>query len=177
MEALSGEPKSFREIVEADLRRAARLIIKVQDEIDPQWRIATPTGDWWIATTLPNNDDHGRKVILRALRTFMVWKQALAFTLASELHEPDGIYCAGVSITERLACVARIQRVPRPWTAASFGSVEWLPASYIDPAISSLLPDGPEPLTPKAVAAMTKWFGAQGKFPAVHLPTGEVRGA
>jgi hypothetical protein len=42
------DARSFREMVEADLRRAARLVIKVQDEIDPQLRVATPTGDWAI---------------------------------------------------------------------------------------------------------------------------------
>ena len=34
MERLPHDPKNFRDIVEADLRRAARLVIKVQDEID-----------------------------------------------------------------------------------------------------------------------------------------------
>jgi hypothetical protein len=33
----------FRDIVEADPRRAARLIIKVEDEFGPQWRFATPS--------------------------------------------------------------------------------------------------------------------------------------
>ena len=101
MERLAHEPKNFHDLVEADLRRAARLIIKIQDEIDPQWRIATPSGDWWIATTLPKNDDRGRAVILRVLATFMVWKQALGFTLASELVEPDCVYCCGIGGAER----------------------------------------------------------------------------
>jgi hypothetical protein len=82
MDRLPRDPATFRELVEADLRRAARLIVKVQDELDPQLRIATPEGDYWIAVTLPA-DDYGRRTILRALETFMVWKQAQAFTLAS----------------------------------------------------------------------------------------------
>ena len=53
MERLAREPRNFKECVEADLRRAARLIIKIQDELDPQFRIATPEGDFWIALTLP----------------------------------------------------------------------------------------------------------------------------
>ena len=174
MDHLPQEPKTFREMVEADLRRAARLVIKVQDEIDPQWRIATPSGDWWIATTLPKGDDHGRRTILRALSTFMVWKQALAFTLASELVEPDCVYCCGVSVQEQWASLARITRLPRPWTKANFGAVEWLPASSIDPAIAELLPPAPRPLTPKEVAAMVKWFGKDGRFPAVNMATGEI---
>ena len=47
MERLPHHPRNLRELIEADLRRAARLIIKVQDEID--WyqpkhsRTATPS--------------------------------------------------------------------------------------------------------------------------------------
>ena len=59
MDRLPHDPRNFREMVEADLRRGARLIIKVQDEIDPQFRVATPKGDWAIAVTLPN-DEQGR---------------------------------------------------------------------------------------------------------------------
>src|SRR5262249_30639352 len=44
LDPLPYEPKTLREFVEADLRRAARLIIKVQDEIDPQFRFSTPEG-------------------------------------------------------------------------------------------------------------------------------------
>lgn len=175
MELLPSPPTTFKEIVEADLRRGARLIIKVQDEIDPQFRIATPEGDYWIAATLPA-DDYGRRTVLRALSTFMVWKQAQAFTLASELYEPDCIYSVGVSPAERHACLARVRREPRPWTAASFGAVQWLPTSSIDPVIAGLLPVGPRPLTPKDVAACNSWFGSEGKFPAVHIASDEVRG-
>ncbi len=70
MDRLPYDPKNLRELVEADLRRAARLIIKIQDEIDPQIRIATPEGDYWIAVTLPT-DPYGRKVIFRNLSLFL----------------------------------------------------------------------------------------------------------
>ncbi len=56
MDRLPHDPRNFRELVEADLRRPARLIIKIQDEIDPQFRIATPEVDYWIAVTLPSGD-------------------------------------------------------------------------------------------------------------------------
>ena len=65
MERLPEDPRNFREMTEADLRRAARLVIKVQDEIDPQIRIGTPEGDFHIAITLPP-DDYGRRNVLRA---------------------------------------------------------------------------------------------------------------
>jgi hypothetical protein len=61
MERLPHDPRNFREFVEADLRRAARLVIKIQDEIDPQLRIATPGGDYHLAVMLPS-DPHVRRV-------------------------------------------------------------------------------------------------------------------
>jgi hypothetical protein len=48
MDPLPHEPKTLREFVEADLRRAARLIIKVQDAIDPQFRFSTRESDYHI---------------------------------------------------------------------------------------------------------------------------------
>jgi len=64
------EPQTFKELVEADLRRAARLIIKVQDEIDPQFRIATPEGDYSVAVTLPR-ETRERMMMLRRVTAFM----------------------------------------------------------------------------------------------------------
>jgi hypothetical protein len=156
MERLPYDPKTLGELVEADLRRAARLIIRVQDEIDPQFRIATPEGDYWIAVTLPS-DPYGRKVILRNLALFMAWKQALGFTLASELYEPDSAYCVGFMHKERHACLARR-----------------LPDSSIDPALSDLLPHGAREMTTRDLATVEKWFGSRGKFRGVKMNTGEL---
>jgi hypothetical protein len=155
MEPLNGPLHGFRGIVEADLRRAARLLVKVQDEIDPQLRVATKEGDYWIAATLPL-DDYGRQAMFRRLTTFMAWKQALAFTFAAELKEPDAIYCVGVSPREQFACIVPIRRAPIPWSDASFGDIEWLPAATIDPVITNLLPREPTAMTPKEVSAMIK---------------------
>src|SRR5271166_3178237 len=41
-------------------------------------------------------DPYQHKFILRNLSLFMAWKQALGFTLASELYEPDSVYCAAI---------------------------------------------------------------------------------
>jgi hypothetical protein len=175
MQALSHEPRTFRELVEADLQRAARLIIKVVDEIDWQVRIATPNGDYHLAITMPD-DARERSAMLRRLEAFMDWKRAAAFCLCVEAHEPDAVYAVGISRQERHSCLARIARHPKPWTAANFGTVEWLPDASIDPAIAGLLARTPRPMTPKQVAALDAWFGVSGRFPAVHLPTGAVRG-
>ena len=120
MERLPHDPKNFREIVEADLRRAARLVIKVQDEIDPQFRFATPEGDYHLPVMLPA-DFYGRKVIFRAIALLFAWKQAFGYTLASELHRPDSVLCVGFMGKERYACLSRITRHPKPWTAKNFG--------------------------------------------------------
>ncbi len=173
MDRLRHDPRNLRELVEADLRRAARLIIKIQDEIDPQIRIATPEGDYWIAVTLPV-EPYGRKVIFRNLSLFLAWKQALGFTLASELIEPDAVYCLGVTLKERHACLARMKREPKLWTAKNFGAVEWLPESSIDPMLPDLLPRGAREMTLRDLATLEKWFGAKGKFPAVKMATGEI---
>ncbi len=173
MERLPHTPRSFREIVEADLRRAARLIITIQDEIDPQFRIATPEGDYCLAITFPRDTD-GRKEIFEQLALFMASKQALAFTLASELIAPDCVYCAGIGLKEKYGCIARINREPKPWTAANFGAVEWLPESTIDPIIAGLLPKGARHINTKDLAMLEHWFGATGKFPAVKMETGEI---
>ena len=89
------EPVTFKDLVEADLRRAARLVIKIQDEIDPQFRIATPEGDYWIAVQLPSAENE-RQLIFEQLAIFMAWKRALAFTIACELLTPDCVWCCGI---------------------------------------------------------------------------------
>jgi len=166
-------PATFASLVEADLRRAARLLIKIQDEIDPQIRIATSEGDYWIAVTLPP-DPYGRKMVLRNLSLFMAWKQALGFTLASELYEPDSACCVGLFPKERHACLARIKREPKPWTAKNFGNVEWLTEASIDPVLLDLLPRGAREMTSRDLATLEKWFGTKGKFPAVKIETGQL---
>ena len=105
----------------------------------------------------------------------MAWKQALGFTLASELYQPDSVYCVGFMGKERHACLARITRHPKPWTAKNFGPVEWLPdlARWIR-CSPELLPQGVREMSAKDLATIEKWFGARGKFPAMKIATGEL---
>ena len=175
MDRLPHDPKTLRELTEADLRRGARLIIKVQDELDPQLRMATPEGDYHIAMTLSPNAGERRK-LFAALSVFMVWRRVSGFTFCSELIEPDCVSCVAVSANERAFCLSRIQRRPRPWTASNFGAVEWLSERSIAPEIVALLPQAPRALTPREVADCNGWFGTAGRFPAVHVPSGELRG-
>jgi len=104
----------------------------------------------------------------------MVWKAALAYTLAVEVENPAAVYAIGISRAERVNCIAQFRQQPKPWTSANFGAIRWLPESAIDSALVALFPARPRALTPKKVSALEKWFGRTGKFPAVHLPSGEV---
>jgi hypothetical protein len=163
MAYLPHEPRSFREIVLADLLRAQRLKLRIRDEIDPQFRIASPEGDWWIGMTL--DADLGiRERQMRLVSRFMAWKLSPAFTLASEIISPDAVYCIGVSHHECHAALSRIIREP-----LRFGEVEWLTRAQIDDAYVELLPRGEAMLDAKAVAELEEWFGPEGIFPAVMM--------
>lgn len=172
MDPLPHEPQNFRELVEADLRRAARLIIKIQDEIDWQFRIATPKGDLHLAVTMPAGVE--RDLMLARIGTFMQWKQAIAFIMTVETVLPNGVYAAGLSQSERCNCYARFNHEPRPWTARNFDRVKWLPEKHIDPVIAALLPTSPRAMSPKEVAGLQEWFGREGRFPAVQIESGTL---
>ena len=175
MQPLSHEPRTFRELVEADLRRAARLVIKAQNDIGWQLRMATPHGDYHLAVTMPRDaDDH--QAMRQRIQTFMQWKQAAAFCLAIKTCEPDGVYAVGFSKSEHVCCVAWMRREPKPWTAANFGAVEWLRDASFDVNLAMLLPLVPRAMTPKEIAGLEVWFGVTGRFPAVHVASGEVKG-
>jgi hypothetical protein len=79
-----------------------------------------------------------------------------------------------VTVKERFACLARIRRKPKPWTAKNFGEIEWMPESSIDPTLLGLLPKGARKITAKDIATLEQWFGVKGKFPAVKIETGEL---
>lgn len=172
MTPLAETPTTFRDLVEADLRRAARLIIKAQDEIDWQFRIATPEGDYHLCLTMPAADEE-RNAILGHVAVFMMWKRALAYVLAVETAKPDAVYAVGVSTNEQHNCLSHITRTPRPWTAANFSEVEWLDPKSISPVLMRLLPRVPRPMKPKHIHELQAWFGVDGKFPAVHIDSRE----
>jgi hypothetical protein len=171
MDPLPYNPRTFREAVEADLRRAARILIQVQAKLDPQFRIATPEGDYWLAAPFPN-DKRRRTAMLDRIRRFLAWKHAFAFTVASELVAPDALRCVGIAFREHHACLSFFAREPRPWNRDSFGPVEWLSAQSIGPVIPSLLPHGSLALTNEEIAELQAWFGVRGLYPARHVGTG-----
>ena len=171
------EPRTFREIVLADLYRGQRLVEKVHpDPIDPQFRIATPEGDWALAVTLPD-DARQRARRLQLVSDFMAWKAARAFTITSELHEPDCVYAMGVAMSELHACMSRITRhgggVQGTGPAVDFGAVEWID-EQAGSDIPQLLPRIPRKLDADRLRILRRFFGAQGEFPAVNLETGAI---
>src|SRR5262245_21726878 len=89
-------PASLPEIVRFDLERAQRLVRKVHpDPIDPQFRIATPEGDYWIGITLSEKLKE-RQRRMQMVSDFMAWKLSPGFVMASELHDPDAVMSVGL---------------------------------------------------------------------------------
>lgn len=163
MRYLPHTPRNFREIVLADLLRAQRLILRIGDEIDPQFRIASPEGDWWIGMTL-DRDLTERKRQMALISTFMASKLSPSFTMASELAEPDAVYCVGVSHHECHAVVSLIERQP-----LKFLPEQWLAREQIDPEVLAMLPKGKMSLDTRTLAELEDWFGPDGKFPALRI--------
>ena len=113
MRYLPHPSRSFREVVLADLLRAQRLQIRIEDEIDPQFRIASPEGDWWIAITL-DADRAERKHQMQLVSKFMASKLSPSFTMACELAEPD-------------ACTALVSRI-----ASAMAQCPWSGVTHCD---------------------------------------------
>ena len=160
---LQHTPSTFKEIVMADLLRAQRLKLRIQDEIDPQFRIASPEGDWWIGMTL-EADVAKRAKQMQLVSRFMRWKLSPAFTLASEIVSPDAVYCMGVSHNGCHAALSRILYNP-----IRFREIEWLTRAQIGDEYVGLLPRGEGKLAAKEIAELEEWFGPQGTFPAVKI--------
>jgi hypothetical protein len=163
MHYLPHTPRTFKEIVLADLLRAQRLKLRIEDEIDPQFRIASPDGDYWIGMTL-DADLAKRERQMRLVSRYMAWKLSPAFTLASETISPDAVYCIGVSHRECHAALSRIMRNP-----LRFGEIEWLTRAQIGDEYVGLLPRGKVTLDAKDIAELDEWFGPEGRFPALKI--------
>jgi hypothetical protein len=164
---LPHSPRNFREIVLADFLRAQRLILRIRDQIDPQFRIASHEGDWWIGVTLPE-DLVERKRRMQLVSRFMQWKLSPAFTIASELIEPDAVYCVGVSHQECNGVMAVIER-DNSGMPVDFAPEQWLTHEQIGDEVPSLLPRARTKLDAHAISELETWFGASGKFPAMRI--------
>jgi hypothetical protein len=164
-------PRTLKELVLADLERAQRLIRKVHpDPIDPQFRIASPEGDWWIGITLTENaKERARRLAL--VSDFMAWKLSAGFILASELHEPDAVLSVGIQHNDYWALISLIERTP-----LAFSKPKSVLRENMDPVMLGLLPRGGRTITKARAKELAQWFGPEGKFPAVKIATDEIGG-
>lgn len=156
--------KSLAELTLLDFERAKGLVKKIHpDPIDPQFRLGTPEGDIWLAVTLPP-DVKERLRIFGIVSDFMAMQSAYVFTLASELHEPDSVYCLGCSMQETVGVIGLIRRKP-----FAFAKWQWMHRDHIGDEVPSLLPRGSRSLSSERLIEVDEWFGPTGKFPAVRL--------
>jgi hypothetical protein len=155
-------PRNLRELVVVDLLRAQRLIRRTKAELDPQFRIVTPTGDYWIAMTLAEGDK--RREQLRLLSDLMALLTSAGFIMASEVKEPDALCCVGLTHKEAVGAMCRIERKP-----LNFGQVEWMSAVELGEEIASLLPRGSRTLSAARISEAEAYFGPGGRFPFVKV--------
>lgn len=170
-------PATLDELVLADLECAQRLVRKIHpDPIDPQFRIATPDGDYWIAITLTENaKERARRMAL--VSDFMAFKLSPGFGLATELHEPDSVLSVAVMGENYAALISLIERNPMGLTGVRFSSPKRVQPENMDPEIFKLVPRGARTLTTARLKELQEWFGLEGKFPAVKLmPDGRLPG-
>jgi hypothetical protein len=163
---------SFKDLVLADLRRAQQLIVRAGAEIDPQFRIASPEGDYWIALTLLDlADECERARRLALVSDFMALKSSPGFVLATEIKIPDAIVAMGVTHAQRVGVLSRIGRKP-----LTFAEVEWLDEAEVADEIFDLLPRSRRELSDKRIAEIDSFFGPCGQFPAIKIDKRFARG-
>lgn len=164
----AGVREGLRRLVLSDLARAQRLIARVNDEIDPQFRIASPEGDIHIAMSL-GEEEAERSRRFGLLSDFMALKTSPAFVMAAELKEPDAVFAAGFTLKESAVALSLIERDP-----LVFGPVEWLREADVGDDLPGLLPRGERVLSAARLRQIEEWFGPTGKFPAVLLGSGRA---
>lgn len=161
---LDPPPQTWPEFVLADLQRGIRLIQKISpDPIDPQLRIGTPEGDYWIGITL-GDSDAVRHERLQLIKDFLAWKQAVSLIWVSELLEPDAVIAVGFAAENVFGLLCRIERQP-----LTFAQPVFLPATQIDEKLLQLLPRGSRTVTAADINRLEQYFGPEGLFPAVQL--------
>lgn len=163
--------EALRKVVLADLQRGMRLMLRVQDEIDPQFRFATPGGDVALAVTLPD-DLAGKRAMFGRIRRFCAWKQVLGYTMTFNLAEPEALMTVGVSGAGAVGCIMRFAGEQGAYREADFEMPSWVLDASIDGELLSLLPRGAQELSSGDLDELEAWFGADGRYPAVHVMSG-----
>ena len=116
---LEPPPSTWQEFILADLQRGIRLVKNIHpDPIDPQIRIGTPDGDYWLALMLGDNPkQHEYRIGL--IKDFLALKQAVSFIWVSELKEPDAIASIGVMRDTTIGMISLIARTPLDFSKPS----------------------------------------------------------
>ena len=144
--------------------RMSEQIVRDGHEVNPRFRIFTPSGHFIIL--LPLSDDASeRQRRMRLVGLFMAWKLATGFVLSSELHEPDAISAFGVSRNERQGLMRRIDR----GAPISFGETTELGEADIEQGLVALLPGRDVTMTSEMLADLERGFGEGGEMPAMRL--------
>jgi hypothetical protein len=155
-------------LVIADLERAKRLMLRVHDEIEPQMRVATPEGDYFLALTL-SADSSERLHQMELFKWFMAWKMALGYIIAGQLEEPDCLYALGVTRQARAGAISMIQRGP----ILGFEPNTWLSRKQLaESDMTGFLPRSTIKITTPMLEELEAVFGAYGTFPAVRIKDG-----
>jgi hypothetical protein len=103
----------------------------------------------------------------------MKHKQAPAFSLATELAEPDALVTIGASSLLQIGFLSRIRRSPQ----FDFQPTQTLPPGRLDPGIISMLPRGANEVAPPLPEELEEWFGPTGRFPAIKIGKRRARSA
>lgn len=156
-----------------DLQRGKRLTLAVQDDIDPQFRFATPEGDMAVAVTFPDSLE-ARREIFQKLKQLAALKQVIAYTMTFGISEPNALLTVGVSADGVVGCLVRVSGECGAFTEASFGEPAWVPRDSIDEEFAGLLPGRVSALTDADIGELEAWFGVDGRFPLVHLESGKL---
>lgn len=157
-----------------DLHRAQRLIRQVHDELDPQFHIATPQGDFWIGVTLVEDMMEQRRRF-RLISDYMAWKRSCAFVVAAEIMVPDAVAAIGVTNAGVVGALSVIERSPLRFDEpVRFREPEWLDRSVIGDDVPGLLPPAERMLGRERIAELEEWFGPNGKSPAIKVAGGDM---
>ena len=147
-------------------------IIRGGHEIIPTWHVMSGPETFVLMTRFDPDAPGQRDRMIYLVSRFMVWKMAAAFVLSAEMSlgardtEPEDVVLAvGVSRTERVGVIRRIQR----GKAVTFGKAEWLGESPLDPLYFEMLPKGTEVLTAEEIAELGVVFGDGGEVPVARM--------
>lgn len=159
---LSVPPRSWCELALDDLQRGIRLIQKVYPaSIDPQFHIATREGNYMISMARGQNQ-HDQQKCMELLKDFMAWKGASHLIVTEQTTKPASVMVTAVSADAALVLRSLIKLTP-----LDFLKPQLLPYTCLDKEFIALLPRMTRTFSPQRTRQFERWFGENGKYPAV----------